>query len=95
MIAETSTPERLYLMQIAGYPPSNTPAAVCYLIQTSEGSNILIDSGMPINLHLTPVHLAKMADTQESSSLLSLRAVPGSSVRHRQSFVGLFCNTCS
>jgi N-acyl homoserine lactone hydrolase len=59
MIAETSTPERLYLMQVASYPPSNTPAAVCYLIQTSEGSNILIDSGMPINLHLTPVHLAK------------------------------------
>lgn len=47
MSLTTSTPQRLYLMQVASLPaPSNTPA-VCYLVQTRDGSNILIDTGIP------------------------------------------------
>jgi N-acyl homoserine lactone hydrolase len=35
------------LIQVAALPPpANTPA-VCYLIQTADGKNILIDSGIP------------------------------------------------
>src|SRR5579884_762333 len=47
-----ASPRRLYLMQVAsGTVP--TPAGpllwpvVCYLIQMSEGTNVLVDSGLP------------------------------------------------
>jgi N-acyl homoserine lactone hydrolase len=47
MTFSTSTPQRLYLMQVAALPaPINTPA-VCYLVQTDDGTNILIDTGIP------------------------------------------------
>lgn len=42
----TPTPMRLYLMQVATLPQVNVPI-VCYLVQTSDGKNILIDSGLP------------------------------------------------
>jgi N-acyl homoserine lactone hydrolase len=46
----TGTPQRLYLMRVAALPPPDNTPAVCYLVQTSDGSNILIDSGLPEQL---------------------------------------------
>ena len=46
MTTETSTPQRLYLIQVATLPPIQVPVP-CYLVQTSDGTNILIDSGLP------------------------------------------------
>ncbi len=45
-------PQRLYLMQLktSTFPttPEPTPASSgCYLVQTSDGKNVLIDSGLP------------------------------------------------
>jgi N-acyl homoserine lactone hydrolase len=41
-------PQRLYLMQVARVPPPQLPI-VCYLVQTSDNRNILIDTGLPSN----------------------------------------------
>ncbi|HEX5840089.1 MAG TPA: N-acyl homoserine lactonase family protein [Anaerolineales bacterium] len=38
--------QRLYLMQVGIMPEYQIPI-VCYLVQTSDGKNILIDSGLP------------------------------------------------
>lgn len=38
--------ERLYLMQVGSVPEYQIPI-VCYLVQTGDGKNILIDSGLP------------------------------------------------
>jgi N-acyl homoserine lactone hydrolase len=38
--------KRLYLMQV-GYMPEYQIPIVCYLVQTDDGKNILIDSGLP------------------------------------------------
>src|SRR5579871_964333 len=46
---ETMNPERLYLMQVAHVPGSNIPV-VCYLVQMSDGTNVLIDTGIPETL---------------------------------------------
>jgi N-acyl homoserine lactone hydrolase len=50
MTTNTSAPLRLYLMQVAARsaPESAWPVPYpCYLVQTSDGKNILIDSGFP------------------------------------------------
>ena len=52
MATTKSTPKRLYLMQLgtSAFPtrPQPTPASAgCYLVQTGDGKNILIDSGLP------------------------------------------------
>jgi N-acyl homoserine lactone hydrolase len=39
-------PQRLYLMQVGIMPEYQIPI-VCYLVQTGDGQNILIDSGLP------------------------------------------------
>ena len=39
-------PQRLYLMQVGCMPLYEIPI-VCYLVQTGDGKNILIDSGLP------------------------------------------------
>lgn len=41
-----SAVKRLYLMQVGSMPEYQIPV-VCYLAQTSDGKNILIDSGLP------------------------------------------------
>ena len=41
-----SAVERLYLMQVGSMPEYGIPI-VCYLAQTGDGRNILIDSGLP------------------------------------------------
>ncbi len=38
--------KRLYLMQVGDMPQYHIPI-VCYLVQTDDGKNILIDSGLP------------------------------------------------
>jgi N-acyl homoserine lactone hydrolase len=44
---------RLYLMQVATLPGVNSPI-VCYLVQTEDGTNILIDSGLAPNTEPPP-----------------------------------------
>lgn len=44
-----SAPQRLYLMQVGSIPERNLPF-VCYLIQTGDGANILVDTGLPDNI---------------------------------------------
>jgi len=59
MTMTNATPQRLYLMQLAA---ATVPIAgqmlemvlVCYLIQTSDGKNILIDSGLPADFQRPP-----------------------------------------
>ena len=46
MNTNSAAPQRLYLMQVATIPEMNLPF-VCYLVQTGDGTNILIDSGLP------------------------------------------------
>src|SRR3982751_1867532 len=41
-----NTVKRLYLMQVGDMPEYQIPI-VCYLVQTDDGKNILIDSGLP------------------------------------------------
>ncbi|MFN8375626.1 MAG: N-acyl homoserine lactonase family protein [Anaerolineae bacterium] len=41
-----NAPQRLYLMQVGIMPEYQIPI-VCYLLQTGDGRNILIDSGLP------------------------------------------------
>src|SRR4029078_10743145 len=46
MIMSQDAPQRLYLMQVGSMPEYQLPI-VCYLVQTGDGKNILIDSGLP------------------------------------------------
>lgn len=46
MTLPATTPLRLYLMQVATLSQVEVPI-VCYLVQTADGKNILIDSGLP------------------------------------------------
>src|SRR5260370_41806148 len=45
MNTNSAAPQRLYLMQVATIPQMNLPF-VCYLVQTGDCTNILIDSGL-------------------------------------------------
>ncbi len=45
MVSQTAV-KRLYLMQVGSMPDYRIPI-VCYLVQTDDGRNILIDSGLP------------------------------------------------
>jgi N-acyl homoserine lactone hydrolase len=49
MTTNNAGPQRLYLMQVATVPQVNLPF-VCYLVQTGDGTNVLIDSGLPVNV---------------------------------------------
>jgi N-acyl homoserine lactone hydrolase len=46
MIMSQNTAQRLYLMQVGIMPEYEIPI-VCYLVQTGDGRNILIDTGLP------------------------------------------------
>src|SRR5919202_3535638 len=46
MMMSQPAPQRLYLMQVGDMPQYEIPI-VCYLVQTGDGKNILIDSGLP------------------------------------------------
>jgi N-acyl homoserine lactone hydrolase len=42
-------PQRLYLMQVATMPREGTTLTLgCYFIQMSDGTNVLVDSGLPV-----------------------------------------------
>jgi N-acyl homoserine lactone hydrolase len=51
MTLPTTTPVRLYLMQVAILSQVQIPI-VCYLVQTGDGKNILIDSGLPTHFEM-------------------------------------------
>ena len=53
MATNNTGPQRLYLMQVATIPERNLPF-VCYLVQTGDGTNVLIDSGLPANVQPPP-----------------------------------------
>ena len=53
MNTNTHGPVRLYLMQVATTPERNLPY-VCYLVQSGDGTTILIDSGLPGNAQPPP-----------------------------------------
>ena len=53
MNTTSAAPERLYLMQVAFIPQRNLPF-VCYLVQMSDGTHVLIDSGLPGNIQPPP-----------------------------------------
>ncbi|KPL88875.1 N-acyl homoserine lactonase family protein [Herpetosiphon geysericola] len=61
------TPQRLYLMQVGDMPEYQIPI-VCYLVQTSAGQNILIDTGLP---ELMPEEAADFANGQDVITQLS------------------------
>ena len=46
MSMSQSAPQRFFLMQVGSMPLYEIPI-VCYLVQTGDGKNILIDSGLP------------------------------------------------
>jgi N-acyl homoserine lactone hydrolase len=48
-----SSATRLYLMQVGYFAERNLPF-VCYLIQTSDGKNILVDTGLPDGATIAP-----------------------------------------
>ena len=53
MNTNSAAPQRLYLIQVASVPQRNLPF-VCYLVQTGDGANILIDSGLPGDIQPPP-----------------------------------------
>lgn len=55
MSLNRATPQRLYLMQVAAAPAPVSAPVVCYLIQTGDGRNILIDSGLPADILTAPL----------------------------------------
>src|SRR5579872_2086149 len=46
MMMSQNAVKRLYLMEVGSVPEHHIPI-VCYLVQTGDGKNILIDSGLP------------------------------------------------
>ncbi len=53
MNTNSAAPQRLYLMQVASIPQRNLPF-VCYLVQTGDGTNVLVDSGLPSEVQPPP-----------------------------------------
>jgi N-acyl homoserine lactone hydrolase len=75
MDISAARPERLYLMQVAALAGSANTPAVCYLVQTSDGPNILIDSGIPDPQSLPPdmPELTLYPNVLEQLALLGLQ----------------------
>jgi len=64
--------QRLYLMQVGSMPEYDIPI-VCYLVQTSDGKNILIDSGLPEILPEGESEFEKGQDVIEQLASLGLK----------------------
>src|SRR6516162_3073766 len=67
MTMSSATPQRLYLMQLAAATVSRAEQTlemvlVCYLVQTSDGQNILIDTGLPADFQRDAGMLAVSRD---------------------------------
>ena len=75
MNTNSAAPQRLYLMQVASIPQMNVPF-VCYLVQTGDGTNILIDSGLPGEIQPPPGMPMPVAgkDVLEQLAQLGLQA---------------------
>ena len=68
-----NAPQRLYLMHVGTMPEYNIPI-VCYLVQTGDGKNILIDSGLP---EIIPEEASDFANGQDViEQLASLGLAP-------------------
>lgn len=62
-----NAPQRLYLMQVGSMPEYQIPV-VCYLVQTEDGKNILIDSGLP---EIIPEDAAEFENGQDVTEQLA------------------------
>ena len=77
MNTNSAAPQRLYLMLVASIPQMNLPF-VCYLVQTGDGTNILIDSGIPSEGEVKPPDgmpmIVREKDVLEQLAQLGLQA---------------------
>lgn len=64
--------KRLYLMQVGDMPEYQIPI-VCYLVQTGDGKNILIDSGLPEVMPEEEKDFANGQDVIEQLASLGLK----------------------
>src|SRR5690349_10458818 len=64
--------KRLYLMQVGIMPEYQIPI-VCYLVQTADGKNILIDSGLPEILPKGETEFANGQDVIEQLASIGLQ----------------------
>lgn len=68
----TTTMKRLYLMQVGSMPEYDIPI-VCYLAQTDDGKNILIDTGLPPIIPEEQAEFANGVGVIEQLALIGLR----------------------
>src|SRR5438132_4626572 len=64
--------KRLYLMQVGSMPEYQIPI-VCYLVQTDDGKNILIDSGLPESMPEGETEFENGRDVIEQLAILGLK----------------------
>lgn len=76
MSTNNAAVQRLYLMQVATAPETNVPF-VCYLAQTGDGTNVLIDSGLPENMQPPPGRPAPMMGKDVIEQLAQIGLKPG------------------
>ncbi len=67
-----NTVKRLYLMQVGSMPEYQIPI-VCYLVQTDDGKNILIDTGLPEILPKGETEFENGHDVIEQLAILGLK----------------------
>jgi N-acyl homoserine lactone hydrolase len=74
MVMSLNAVKRLYLMQV-GFMPEYQIPIVCYLVQTGDGKNILIDSGLPEHI---PEEASEFENGQDViEQLASIGVQPG------------------
>ena len=64
--------KRLYLMQVGSMPEYQIPI-VCYLVQTQDGQNILIDSGLPETMPEEAADFENGRDVTEQLASISVK----------------------
>jgi N-acyl homoserine lactone hydrolase len=72
MVMSQNTPRRLYLMQVGIMPEYQIPI-VCYLVQTDDGKNILIDTGLPEVMPEEETEFENSQDVIEQLASLALK----------------------
>jgi N-acyl homoserine lactone hydrolase len=68
-----SAMKRLYLMQVGSMPQYQIPI-VCYLVQTDDGNNILIDTGLPEIIPEEEAEFENGRDVIEQLASIGLKA---------------------
>jgi N-acyl homoserine lactone hydrolase len=77
MTINTSGPQRLYLMQVATMNRGSFKIPVpCYLVQTGDGKNIVIDSGFPQNFQ-PPADRPGLGEIEHGQDVLAQLATLG------------------